>query len=265
MNQAPAVNGGAGNPFLPTGKQPNGYFYLRSTLNAARTAQAGRPVHEGVVYVMIRHPGERDCIDRPASEEDKARFPQQWAAFSQNMTQVPDGTPLDILFPLNPEVAANLRGQGVHTVEQLAALSGEALNQVGMGSKMMQTRAQKFLASASKGVEFHQMQSELKGRDEKIAALEESLKMAQAQLSRLIAAQEQRPAAQPAAFTTSQPYYVASPAAWSPDDLTATAEQAVVETTEPAPQPRAPGGRAGERSERPARPLSRSARAGHSP
>jgi hypothetical protein len=202
------------------GRQPNAYFYTRSVINKAKTAQEGRPIHDGVVFVMIRHPGERDCTDRPATEQDKARFPQQWAAFAQNMSQVPEGTPLEILFPLNPEIASNLRSQGVHTVEQLAALSGDALRRVGMGSQGMQVKAQQFLAQASKGVEFHQMQAALKGRDDRIAALEESLKMAQAQLSRLIAQTEgmrqgvqQMPALSTTQIAAAEPAYLMSPAA----------------------------------------------------
>ena len=36
----------------------------------------------------------------------------------QNKAQVPEGTPIDLLYPENPAIGATLRGSGVQTIEQ---------------------------------------------------------------------------------------------------------------------------------------------------
>src|SRR5215469_15513968 len=60
-------------------------FYWRPVLNPALSREAGIPHHDKHVFIKIFTPGERlEEIDRPASENDKREFPQQWAAFQAN-------------------------------------------------------------------------------------------------------------------------------------------------------------------------------------
>lgn len=128
-------------------------FYNRPVHNPAKSAQEGRPIFEDKVYVKIHPPGERlNIIDRPAEQSDRQRWPMQWQQFSQNKQQTPSGTPVDLLYPEQPSVAAMLRASHVHTIEQLANLSGNAIDNIGMGGQQYVNDARRFIEASSKGV-----------------------------------------------------------------------------------------------------------------
>lgn len=141
----------------------NVIFYKRSVLNPAKSREAGIAIHEDVDYVKMFQPGENlNVIERPVNEGDKIRFPQQWARFLQNQTQAPEGTPISLLFPNNPGVADNLRVSfGIHTIQQLAALTEHAMSSIGMGALDYKQKAVRFLDAAKESGSFHLMQDEL--------------------------------------------------------------------------------------------------------
>ena len=139
-------------------------FYNRPVENAAKSLDAGRKICEDKDYVKIYHPGEgsTNMIDRPVNETDKRRFPRQWDMYIHNRTQMPEGTPVDLLFPNSPSQAENLKGMGVFTVEQAAGLSAHAQDRVGMGAQDIVNKAKMFIENANKGVSFHKQDNEIK-------------------------------------------------------------------------------------------------------
>ena len=90
----------------------NVHFYRKAVHDAALSAQHGRPMTRGVEYVRIQQPGEKDYTDDPVANKPWARdrFPRQWAQYQRSQAQIPDGTPIDMLFPQRPEVGSNLHG-----------------------------------------------------------------------------------------------------------------------------------------------------------
>lgn len=189
-------------------------FYNRPMHNPAKSKDNGRPVYEDKVFVRIHPPGERlNIVDREARTDDQRRWPMQWAQFKQNKQQTPEGTPIDLLFPDFPSVAATLRASGVHTIEQCAALSAEAIDTIGMGSQRYVNAAAKYLEAAGKGVHATQMRAELEVRDREIKVLKKTVEDLKAvvedlrsgsqgqpqlaDLQRLIAGVMQRPVNQP--------------------------------------------------------------------
>jgi hypothetical protein len=151
-------------------------FYTRSVHNPVKSAAAGTRIFEDHVYVKIQHPGDNLQVnDRPVRQDDKMRWPQQWAAFQANRSQIPDGTPIDLLFPNHPHVADNLRGLGVHTIEQCSNLSATAMDAIGMGAQDYVNAATDYLDMANKGVNFHNFKRQLEERDSKIRVLEGQL------------------------------------------------------------------------------------------
>jgi hypothetical protein len=170
-------------------------FYNRSVHNPVKSAQAGTPIHDDVDYVRIHQPGERlNIIDRPVTQADKGRFPRQWADYIGQREQIPDGTPIDLLFPAHPNVGANLRGLGVHTIEQCAKLSGHAMDVIGMGAQEYQNRANEYLEAANQGVGLHKLHRELEERDSKIRVLESMVGSLKGQLDQLLSAVNSGPA-----------------------------------------------------------------------
>ena len=103
-------------------------FYNKPVLNPAKSDEKGRQIFDNKVYVCIHPPGERlNIVDREASDLERRRFPMQWEAFRKNKQQQPEGTPIELLYPGQPTIAATLRASGVQTVEQCAELSAPAI------------------------------------------------------------------------------------------------------------------------------------------
>lgn len=166
-------------------------FYNRSVHNPVKSAQAGTPIHDDVDYVRIQQPGERlNIIDRPVQPSDRMRFPREWQAYIDHREQIPEGTPIDLLFPAHPHVGANLRGAGVYTVEQCAKLSGHAMDVIGMGAQEYVNRANEYLDAANKGVGLHRLHKELEDRDSQIRVLRAQVGALQGQLDQLITAMQ---------------------------------------------------------------------------
>ena len=172
--------------------QLNVQFYKRSVLNQAKSIQMGCPFNEDIDYVRIQHPGERDVRDMPVTDDPGViqRFAGHWMRYQQNLKQAPSGTPVECLFPSQPAIAANLHGMGVHTVQQLANLTAEGLQQVGMGAMQWHTLAKDFIKSAKEGVGHHHLQKELADRDNKIEVLTNQLSQMQKQMEVLMAKEQ---------------------------------------------------------------------------
>lgn len=151
-------------------------FYNRAVDDPVESAKRGRRFTRNQVYVKIQHPGEvLNIIDKPATDSEKFRFREQWSRFVANRSQVPDGTPIDMLFPNHPAVGENLRAMGVYTIEQCAALSANAIDTIGRGAQEYVNRAQKYLENASSGAAFTALQRELELEKQKTASLEHQM------------------------------------------------------------------------------------------
>lgn len=159
-------------------------FRMHAVIDGVASKDAGRPIKRDVPYVKILHPGEANLsvYDQPATDEDAARFPRQWAAFRAGQAQEIIGTPLDLLFPESPAIVANLKSAAVRTVDQLAVLPDTALQSIGMGARQWQEKAKAYLAQAEKGQGVNALSARLdslalqiKEKDDRIGALEAAL------------------------------------------------------------------------------------------
>lgn len=161
-------------------------FYLKPVVNPGKSKEAGRPFYEDQVFVRIHPPGERlNIIDRKAMDNDKKRWPMQWAQFRDNAPQVTNGTPVEMLFPANPANAAALKASGVHTVEQLADLSAHAIENIGMGAQQWVNDAKRYLQVANKGVKASEMKAMLEERDRTINSQSHTIELLQAEVAAL--------------------------------------------------------------------------------
>lgn len=162
-------------------------FYTRSVFNAAKSKAAGARHYDNQTWVKMHPPGEKlNIIDRPATDLDKAKYAGQWNLFLQNKTQVPEGTPIDLLFPNNPAVADNLRAYGVHTIQQCANLSAHALQTIGMGAQEWQNMAKQYLDSATSGTAFLALRAQLEQKDQELRIMRQQYDKMQAQVNDLL-------------------------------------------------------------------------------
>jgi hypothetical protein len=147
-------------------------FSRRSRKHAFRSEQEGRPIYESVDYVTIQQPGERDQVVRPVNESDKLRFPNHWRAYLADKEQVPDGTPVQLLFPNEPHVVDLLRDLKVFTVEQLAELGEHGIDKLGMDGRKLVGRAQAAISKAENLKEVNRLTGELRNATDRLAVLE---------------------------------------------------------------------------------------------
>lgn len=176
-----------------SGKETHAVFYMRPVLNGIKTRENGRAFYEDIPYVRIAQPGERlNVVERPATAQDQRRFALQWAQFQQNSQQRPAGTPVSILFPEQPSIVAMFEASQVWTVEQLADLSANAIENIGMGCQSYVNAAQQYLRIAEKGIKAHEFRQQLEGRDREIAALKQNVQELNNTVTRLLSERRQQ-------------------------------------------------------------------------
>ena len=164
-------------------------FKHLATQNNAKTLQEGRPVFDDVEVCEIRAPGNKDVkvfpanafsrwIDNPYTGEQTKqtyaeRFAHQYRQFKASATQTKSGTPLDFVPFLSEGRKAELRAQNVYTVEQLAAIEGNELKNLGPGGRDMKNKAEEYIAEARGAAPNKQMLAELEALKARNAILEE--------------------------------------------------------------------------------------------
>lgn len=166
------------------------FFLNRAVKNEAKSRERGLPIFEDVIFVHIQQPGEKDYIERPATEDHKQRWQRAWAQFQAGQEQVPDGTPVELLFPGTPSIAATLKHLKVYTVQQLARVSAEGMQRIGMGATEWVNAAKQYLNQAEGGKGYHALKEEIAKRDSKIEAQAGQIAALQQAVNKLQAAMQ---------------------------------------------------------------------------
>lgn len=125
-------------------------FYPRAELDKVRTRAEKAPRYRMVPHIRMMQPGETSLVlDRPVRDEDRNRFPQEWARFESRQANTAMGTPLEAMFPLHPDIVLTLRAHNIPTVEALASLSDAAISNMGLGAQQMKDRARRYLIAVT--------------------------------------------------------------------------------------------------------------------
>ena len=159
--------------------------------NEAKTLAEGRQIFDDLEVVDIRVPGSRDFKTFPAltfarwvtdpitGEQTKQtyaeRFSHQYRQWKAQQQQTKSGTPLDHCPFLTEGKRAELRAQNVYTVEQLAAIDGQELKNLGLGGRELKNRASEFIAESKNSAPNLQMAAELEAMRAQNALLAEDL------------------------------------------------------------------------------------------
>lgn len=121
-------------------------FKMVPVENKAKSKEAGRPIFEDREYVEIIIPGSRN--ERPVrrvTEQDKDRWPREYAAFQRNHEQSEDGTPLEQWPRMTRSRVHELKAIGIFSVEDLAGLSDANVKNVGPDGYELRDAAKAFL------------------------------------------------------------------------------------------------------------------------
>ena len=155
----------------------------------AASLKEGRPVFKDVEVVEIRAPGSRDVkvfpalersrwIDNPYTGEQTPqtyaeRFPAQYQQFKAHAAQTKQGTPLDYAPFLTEARRAELRAQNIYIVEQLAAVDGQELKNLGPGGREMKNAALEYIEESRQIAPHKAMVAELEALKARNRVLEE--------------------------------------------------------------------------------------------
>jgi hypothetical protein len=120
----------------PTQKQlkPDRFvtFEVRADKDEGASAEAGRPIHKDVDYVIIRNAGSRDQVEaralmfikqNPKDEDLRERY-RAWV--DREKRNIIEGTPLKELPFLGRSEVADFNAMNIFSVEQLVTLSDSA-------------------------------------------------------------------------------------------------------------------------------------------
>jgi hypothetical protein len=192
-------------------------FYMRPVHNPVKSREHGSPISDSQPFIKIQQPGELlQCIDRPVCDEDKQRFSHQWRQFSANRDaeQDQEGTPIELLYPMHPHMAINLRSAGIHTIEHCANMTAHAMDTLGMGAMDHKNRANAFLDIGKGGAGYHKLRGENEDLKRTVNQLQRQIQQLQegyANLERLAANPRSMPVPG-AMFPTSTPFEAPSAA-----------------------------------------------------
>lgn len=176
MNGTVQMQGEWGGMVVPQDRR-TARFATVPKLNRVESEKQGRPIYDAQVVLFVRQPGEKDEPAIEMREHHKYQFSREWAAFEAGRSPEAQGTPLEILFPTDPQIVKHLQGAHIFSVDQLAHVSAEGRRRIGMGADAWIARAQQFLDAAEKAAPMHQMEGELRQRDEEIALLKQQVSM----------------------------------------------------------------------------------------
>lgn len=129
-------------------------FYTKAVEMDFKSKEAGRPIFEDREFVEILIPGQRNAVaHEPVNAEHMMRWPKQYAAFKAGKELPADGTPL-ATWP-NPRMSRSLVEElayfSIRTVEDLAGVNDNNLQNLGMGAWELRKSAQMFLDVAKNG------------------------------------------------------------------------------------------------------------------
>jgi hypothetical protein len=156
--------------------------------NKPRSLQEGRPIFDDQEICEIRAPGSKDVkvfpatafarwVDDPLTGEQTKqsyaeRFSHQYRQFKAKASQTKTGTPLDFVPFLSEGRRSELKAQNIYTVEQLSAVEGAELKNLGPGGREMKNAAEAFIGESKTAAPNLQLMAELEALKARNAVLE---------------------------------------------------------------------------------------------
>lgn len=134
------------NPVIPR-------FYVEAQKNNFQSQKEGRPIFDDVEMVQCIIPGDNKSMPTYAVNDDhRARWPKQYEAFKKGIDMPRHGTPLKEWPVMTPSLVAMFGAANIVTIEELAAVGDNHLQNLGMGSRSFRDKARLYLDVAKNGV-----------------------------------------------------------------------------------------------------------------
>lgn len=111
----------------------------------------------------------------PNGDSHVMNYTNEWNAFYDNIDYEEIGTPLDLLFPYNPERVDIYHKYNIRTIERLAALSESDASSIGMGGMDDMKKAKKYVERMNASVTGVKFNAEMEAKDAEIKELKAQL------------------------------------------------------------------------------------------
>jgi hypothetical protein len=157
-------------------------FFLEPVYQEFESEKQGRAVYKDEAFVHICAPGAKTDIIKKVQMEDRMdvpsdprRFPRQWQQFTDQQTQVPDGTPLEMCAFLPKHRVMELKAVKIFTAENYAELPDSAGQTLGMGWQRERELCRAYLSEDNKVQALSKALAEKNAMAADIAALREQI------------------------------------------------------------------------------------------
>jgi hypothetical protein len=162
-------------------------FYYGPIKNNFQSECHGRAIFDKILYADVMTPGSNESsptfeIERTYCEEAKAQperspkyaqYEKQVEAFkSQSGEHLSGGTPLEQWPQVDVAQVATMKALGIHTVEMLAGVSDNALQNIGMGGRVLRDQAVAYMNTRQFGMPTAQMAAETTHLREEVERLQ---------------------------------------------------------------------------------------------
>jgi len=161
-------------------------FFVRPVQHAKQSKLAGHPVFVDREWFVCVIPGDRNSrIERPATDVDKKRFPQTYAAFKAAEHQAPvNGFRIEEWPQISRAQAWTFKAAHIYTVEALAEVGDGHIDKLGQSGRELRSKAQAFVAMAKDTAAVQAIKAESDRKDATLADMQRQINELATQLSK---------------------------------------------------------------------------------
>src|SRR5512146_33693 len=167
--------------------------YTRFHMEAEEIEVDGKKVYRDVEMVEIFMPGNPTTKpDMLVTDEFRKRWPVQYKAFKDNLEMPLDGVPLEEWNILSPAQLRTLKSFEFRTVEDVASMTENAVQRVGLGARQLKLKAIAYLDENEKSkivnkalADAEKFERRCAEQDEQIRRLNDLLRQQGEQISQL--------------------------------------------------------------------------------
>lgn len=145
-------------------------FKMVEVEDKKKTKETGVISFKDEIIIELVTPGKGDIFRRRATVTDMKKFPEQWAAFKNNATEVVVGTPIKEWPAISRVVAEQFIALGIRSVEDLASIT-DANAQKLMGGYGFREKARNWVAASKKASDLNDFEKKVAERDSQIEKL----------------------------------------------------------------------------------------------
>lgn len=154
-------------------------FRYEAVLDDAASAASGKKIYKDIPYVEIIAPGNNlERVIRPVQDNDKARWPAQWAKFSNGgkggVSEI-EGTPLEDWAQITLGQVKTLKSSDVYTVEQFADVPDIYLQGMGIGMTDLRNKARVYVQNQRGEISVQKVSAENRKLKKQVTDLENAL------------------------------------------------------------------------------------------